>query len=88
MEFIKCDKNQPDQTGYYMTWYFNPKEHKLFLKAICWHYGQGWVQWNSNYKPQVIGFIKESRSDFYTQCIEWYDTNYKERGPDGKAADC
>lgn len=85
MRFLRCDEHQPEKSGYYMTWYIHPRERKAFLKGIYWEYGQGWVPWNQKFRPKVVGFLEESRSDYYTQCLEWYNNNESlmERWPRG-----
>ena len=62
--------NKPTAWGYYMVQYNNP-DGNTYYKAIAWNNDkQIWVAWNSVYEPEVLAFWEETRSDYYTECLE------------------
>ena len=64
---------------YYHSIHYNDLDDngkmKIFLKAIYWECGQGWIPWRIGMNIRVISYIEESYKPYYTQCLQWYEDN-------------
>lgn len=74
--WIKCKNKQPSKSGYYYCYYYNIDKKEFYYKSIYWSFGQGWQNWNRSIKLfHVLGYIEDSRQDYYGQCLDWVSKN-------------
>lgn len=64
--FVKYPDHKPSLSGYYYTLHIY--EDKLYYKAHWWNNEK--QEWIWRVHPTVISFVPESRSDYYTECLQ------------------
>lgn len=66
----------PKESGYYYTYYYNTRPDGYFYKCIYWcEERQNWISWRSPLNSpahhfQVVKFVEETKSEFYSECME------------------
>jgi hypothetical protein len=66
----------PKESGYYYTYYYNIRPDGYFYKCIYWcQERRKWISWRSPFSSslhhfEVERFEEETRSDFYSECLD------------------
>lgn len=70
LNWLAYPEHQPEDPGYYYTFYSNHDEDQDYFKSIFWD-GKKWFPWRPGGGPNltVLEYAPETKAPYYTQSL-------------------